>query len=332
MGMGVAAFYALQVGDEFLMAQLEGEPAAGTIEVISLPPTGPLAATAPSEGPGNGLMKRALLTLEQRGSIRAQIDQVGWIGEESIQTRGDYYQVGSGGERKFRVRQQGELAGVPTKLLRISDSRFLWSDLAWLADESETQRQVTRIDLRRLRSLVSSSADELSDDPTASDPFSWSRFGGLPMLLAGLDESFQFGAPRRMQVRNETVAAMVGRWRPERLEQLAPGKSLPSRMPQHVVIAFNEATLFPLLIEYRDARDALAAVGLPDEALLTPSRRPLLKIDLQGATFGERFDPNLFTYRPSVDDWSDQTDREVQLARTRREADVIAQATSPGVR
>lgn len=330
--MGVAAFYALQLGDEFLMAQLDGKPAVGPIEVIELPASAQVAPIAPSEGPGNGLMKRAILTLEGRGSVRAQIEQVGWIDEEMIQTRGNYSQTGAASERKFRFRQRGELAGSSTDLLRVSDSRFLWNDLAWLDGESQTQRKVTRIDLRRVRSVVSSSDEGGPEDPRDSDPFSWSRFGGLPMLLAGLDESFQFGAPRRMQVRNETVAAMVGRWRPERLEQLAPGQTLPPRVPQHVVIALAEATLFPVMIEYRDARDPLSAAGLADEALLTPSRRPLLKMDLQGATFGERFDANLFAYRPSVEDWSDQTAREVRIVRARRQAELVAQASTPGVR
>ncbi|MEO0531743.1 MAG: hypothetical protein AAF266_14380 [Planctomycetota bacterium] len=313
--MGVAAFYALQLGDHFLMAQLEGTAETGPIEVIELPESVQQAPKTRGEGPGNALLKRAILTLKQRGSVQTSIEQVGWIDDDLIQTRGDYYQAGNGSERKFHFRQRGELAGSPTDLLQVSDSRFLWSDLAWLDADSETQRRVTRVDLRRVRGLMNSTDEDGFANTGGSDPFQWSRFGGLPMLLAGLDEAFRFGAPRRMQVRDETVAAMVGRWRPDRLDQLAEGETLPPRFPQHVVVALSEATLFPVLVEYRDTRDPLSADGLADEALLTPSRRPLMKIDLRNATFGQRYDPGLFAYRPSIDDWSDQTDRELRLVR-----------------
>jgi hypothetical protein len=40
----------------------------------------------------------------------------------------------------------------------------------------------------------------------------------------------------------------------------------------------------------------------------------LLKIDLGDPTFNERLDPELFSYRPADDHWSDQTDRELRLA------------------
>ncbi|TWT99663.1 hypothetical protein Pla108_06060 [Botrimarina colliarenosi] len=318
LAVGVGAYYGLEVADRVVMDRIAGPASVGPIEVLDVPPLpntpAPPRVAVSSEGPGNLLLRRAAVAIEGHGSIGVRLDQHGVIDGLAIDTSGRYYQLGAGSQRQFLLEQTGQLAGTPARLLRVSDSRFLWTDMAW-GDPSQPEREVTRIDLRQVRRAVTQADDE-GGPPAATDPNAWSRFGGLPMLLSGLDESFTFGAPRVMQFRNERVAAMVGRWRPERMAALVGDDqtTLPERVPQHVVVALSEATLFPLLVEYRNAQDALSAPGLPDEALLTDSAQPLLKMDIGVPEFGERLDARLFSYRPSGDDWADQTEREVRLA------------------
>lgn len=315
LAVGVGAYYGLELTDRLLMERLAGGPQDATLEMIELPPApaepAPRRIADSTDGPGNAVVRRAALAMEGHTSVGVRIDQHGWIDGKPLDTSGRYYQLGAGSQRHFLLEQTGQLAGYPTRLLRVSDSRFLWTDLAW-GDPSDPDRTVTRVDLRKVRRAVTSSDDE-TGSPSPADPSAWSRFGGLPMLLSGLDEAFAFGQPRLMQFRDERVAAMVGRWRPDRLKELVGDTGLPERAPHHVVVALSEATLFPLLVEYRDARDPLSMDGLPDEALLTSSRQPLLKMDLGSPTFDERLDPRLFAYQPTVD-WADQTDRELRLA------------------
>ncbi|CAN0378157.1 unnamed protein product, partial [Ectocarpus sp. 4 AP-2014] len=171
--------------------------------------------------------------------------------------------------------------------------RYLWTDLTWGNDPSEPRRSVTRIDLRRVRRELK----EYLSANAAGDPSAWSRFGGLPMLLSGLDRAFTFGPSYAMQLRGERVLAMVGRWRPERLAELSTAGSLPPHAPQHVVLALSDATLFPRLLEYRDYRDKLSAEGLADQELLKPSSRPLLKIELEHQPGAPPQDERMFAYR-----------------------------------
>ncbi|QDV74948.1 hypothetical protein [Botrimarina mediterranea] len=315
LAVGVGAYYGLELADQVLMDRLAGGRQDLVIEPIESPPAPsppPPRVAASSEGPGNAYVRRAALMLEEHSTVGVRIDQHGWIDGEPVKASGQYYQLGAGGQRQFLLEQTGQLAGFPTRLLRVSDSRFMWTDLAW-GDPSQPNRSVTRVDLRKVRRAVEGSEDE-EDQPLSDDPSAWSRFGGLPMLLAGLDESFTFGQPWLMQFRNERVAAMVGRWRPERLKQLYGHEEVPPRTPNHVVIALSETTGFPVLVEYRDNKDPLSAEGLADKTLLTSSNRPLFKLDLGAPTFDEHLDSRLFSYRPTKDDWSDQTDREVRLA------------------
>lgn len=314
LALGVGAYYGLEVADRALMESLASGPRSGPLKVIDLPdPRGavPPGAAGPSDGPGNPLLRRAALAAEARGSIAVRFDQRGWLDGQVVETTGRYLQSGAGAARQFLFEQAGRIAGASGRLLRVSDSRFLWTDLAW-GDPRQPQRTVARVDLRKVRqALARGDADD--PPPVADDPALWARLGGLPMLLAGLDGSFAFGTPRLMELRGQRVAAMVGRWRPERVAELV-GPTLPPRAPGHVVVALAESTLFPLLVEYRDQRDPLSSPGLPDDALLTSSRRPLLKIDLGDPVFGQPIDPATFTYRPADEAWADQTERELRLA------------------
>lgn len=325
-GLGVVAYYGLEVADDLLMQRLAGTAAPAPIDLAELPPDLTEAARGPSEGPGNGLLRRSAYALDGRQSITATVSQDGWIDGERVATRGEYHQLGGGPDRAFLLKQTGKLAGQPTRLLRVSDSRFLWTDLTWGPDAESLQRSVSRIDLRRVRRAVK----ERAGAATTLDPSAWSRFGGLPMLVNGLEQAFAFGQPRHRLLRGKTVLAMVGRWRPERLDELTADGKIPPRAPQHVVIALDESTLFPVLLEYRDRRDLLSRPNLSDDDLLVPSNRPMLKMELAHVPGTPPLDQRMFAYRPNEAGWIDQTERELQLVR--RGGTAVANATTSGAR
>ena len=349
--LGVGAFYAFDAVDRLLLSPVDSK-VVGPLPTIE-PPSG-VALTnrngaSTGDRRGNPWLSQSLVQLEQRQSLAVDMVQLGWVGGQLVETHGTYRQAGGGKNRQFSLRLQGRLADRPARLTRVSDGRFLWTDLRWGDSPDDADRSITRIDLRRLRrqSKQSNPAQPEPGQAVAAftAPGQWLRFGGLPMLLASLDETFDFSPAREMQLRGERVVAMVGRWNPEKLKSLLKKEEeeeegtqavtdgvsdrvsdrVPERAPNHVVIALSRETSFPLMIEYRSSEDPMSQAGLPDEQLLRPSGRPLLKLDFLRPEFDVQLVAGEFQYtRPSGIAWRDDTARELQIAERRREQTMVA--------
>lgn len=352
--IGAAAFYGLHVGKTLIFSGSSNQIVAmdeGELPIVT--PNGvPLVTSQQVVGnqlgastqntnlvetnsrAGNNWINQALVTLEQRQTVSAEVIQLGWVLDSVVETHGSYEQAGSGAKRKFAFNLQGRLADSPTQIMRISDGRSLWTVMQWenlnpLSGATEPKKEVSRVDLRKLR-LNTADAPQLRPGQAAANfaaTTDWSRFGGLPMLLASINESFDFNAGRRMKLRGEPVIALAGRWNPVRLAELAgndPETPLPieppSHAPHHVVVVLSEETLFPMMVEYRSTKDPLASTQLSDVERLVPSQRPLLKIDFLKVEFNQRLSADRFAYSPPPGtDWQDRTDHELQLAADRRE-------------
>ncbi len=335
--LGVIAFY----GFDFTMKIIRGDasktPALVNNDTV---PVIPVAGASNSSGQsslrsGNAWIKQALVSLEQRQSIACEVVQTGWVNDRVIETRGQYQQAGSGPSRQFKFDMQGRLANVPTRMLRVSDGRFLWTDLQWQKlsksdNDDAWNHQVTRIDLRKLRRDRNDIKEQISPGQASAQlatPGDWGRFGGLPMLLSALEEGFDFSAGRRMQLRGEQVVALVGKWNPVRLAELTGADITkigqtwpPEHVPHHVVIAVSETNLFPMLIEYRSVNDPLSDYSLEEIQRLVPSKRPLLRINFMNYQFNQPMRSDQFAYRaPPGTDISDKTDHELRLAKERRD-------------
>lgn len=340
--LGMGAFYAFDAVDRLLLSPGDSK-VVGPLPTIAPPATSVTVAEtkrdAASTGDrrGNPWLTQALVQLEQRQSLAFDMVQLGWVGGQLVETHGTYRQAGGGADRQFSLRLQGRLADRPARLTRVSDGRFLWTDLRWGDSPDDADRSITRIDLRRLRRNEKQNGVAQPEPGQAvaafTSPGQWLRFGGLPMLLASLDETFDFGPAREMQLRGGRVVAMVGRWNPEKLKSLLKeGEgtlTIPERAPSHVVIALSRETYFPLMIEYRSSEDPMSQAGLPDEQLLRPSARPMLKLDFLRPEFDIAIAADEFHYtRPSGVAWRDDTAQELKIADRRREQTMVASTTS----
>ncbi|MEQ8846611.1 hypothetical protein [Botrimarina sp.] len=323
LAAGGVLYYGLEATDRAVVGNLE-EAAADPMgsPVIELPPqlaaeSSTAGGAAVADGPGNRLLASALVAIGRHRSIAGNWRQVGVIQRRSTELTGVYQQTGSDEDRRFRLELTGSLAGQPTRLIRVSDSRFLWTDLTWGPTADSLQRAVTRVDLRRVRRALDG----------AIDAEAYPRFGGVPMLLAGLNDAFRFGDPRRMRLADEYVVAMIGYWRND-----SPAGAPADRAPHHVAVALEEQGLMPRLVEYRAAGDPLSADGLSDTERLRSSQRPLLRLELGGLQTGVRVNPSAFAYEPPEQDWIDETDRELQLAEARRQRTAVAGAGGGSVK
>lgn len=297
LAVGMGVYYSLVGIDELVSTAGDGGASDAIVAKVAQPlqQEGKLGP-----GVGNGLVQNALEVLQRKRSVAARVAHRGWIDGRPFEAIGHYLQVRGGSERQFLLKLHGHLAETPMRLLRVSDSRLLWTDLAW-GDQDASDRSITRVDLRRVRRSLAEGGltDSLSVDPNA-----WSRYGGLPTLLAGLDQAFHFQSPQRMQQGRRTVLATLGYWR---------GETTPET-PDHVIVAFDQRSLFPTLIEYRGQGDTTSGV---DPFL--PHRQPLLRIRLEEESLTERPDTRLFAFNPSEAPWTDVTERELRLVAARRE-------------
>lgn len=322
LAVGGAAFFALETIDSSLL------PLGGQTPTLQ-PSEAPLAADAPElprttilDRRGDEYVARAIEALAGLPSLAANVTQEGRLAGGATTLTGRYAQKSSGESLRFALQVEGRLVGRTARLTRISDSRFLWTDLQWAPEDPSagpepTDRLIRRVDLRRVRREAEGQGGAADSRVIAE------RFGGLPMLLCSLDREYDFAAPRRMQLDGVPVLAMVGQ------RGVAPttGETL---LPHHVVLAIEEATLAVRLVEYRSANDPLAASNLPPEERLRPSTMPLLRIRYSNLQAAVAIDDAAFVYtRPDDLPWRDETQRALRLVRSAVAEESVATRPTP---
>ena len=322
------------------------------------------AAEAPARVPsGDELLTRAASQLERRASVSARLRHQVAVNGQQLFGVGSYWQQGSGEDLKVRLELQ--IAGQDAQLLQVNNSRFLWLDR-----HLPTGRVVTRFDLRQLRADPSVSPPELDKlDPgkanwSSVQPLLTSRSGGLPSLLAALGENFNFLPPQTMRLAMEPpvsaqpqsvpVYAIVGQWKPDKLNALLtkgeePTKDnptlqqhkskspkavvMPARLPQEVLLLVGQADLFPYRIEYRQLETP--TIGSPPsfgegqgEGVIPYqlSVHPLVVLEMSDVVFDAPIPAGQFDYTPGDADWVDQTAGLIERLKRQRQEQVATRS------
>jgi hypothetical protein len=226
--------------------------------------------------------------------------------------------------------------------LQVSNSRF-----AWIDRKLPTGCNVSRIDLRQLRADPSVAGVNLSD--VKPGEASWSTLrselisynGGLPALLTALGENFTFLPPQAMRLAlapplsaeptNLPVWAVVGHWKPAKLQTLVPkgqpdpgrkgaakqGQDGADRIPQEILLLVGQADFFPYRIEYRRLETPQLATKDGGSIPYQLSVHPLVVLELSDVVFDGQIPPGQFDYTPGNADWVDQTNTILDRLRKR---------------
>lgn len=332
-------------------AAAQAAPPTLNSNLTQVPPS--LATDTPTISVGNQLLQQAAGQLERHASITTRLrHQVAIFGQQ-LYGVGNYWQQGSG--ETLKVRLEIQIAGQAAQLLQVSNGRFIWTDRTL-----PTGRNVSRIDLRQLRSdptLANSNLSEIKPGQanwSTTDLTSYA--GGLPTLLRALDENFAFMPPQAMRLKldppltaeatNVPVFAIVGHWKPEKLTALVakakaaagdngaaaadaknPQKSLPERIPQEVLLLVGQADMFPYRVEYRqmETPQLSNAGGAPIPYQL--SVHPLVVLELSDVVFDASIAPGQFDYAPGNADWTDQTASILEHPRKEKQPEVANRST-----
>ena len=327
---------------------------ASTIPATQVPIPAAASVSVSEPPSGNQLLANAARSLERHTSVSAKLRHQIAVSSDLLYGVGGYWQQGSGEELKVRLELQ--IAGQDATLLQTCNGRDVWLDR-----RLPTGRKVTNINLRKLRadpSLVSTNLDDIKPGQAAwstTSPELTSFMGGLPYMLASLNENFNFLPPQAMRLAiaaqgNEEplstpVWAVVGQWKPEKLAELlvkvqpdgqpaptdkaknpAHKKKLPARMPEEVLLLVGQSDMFPYRIEYRKLETPQALVSDGPSIPYQLSVHPMVVLEFSDVVFDAPIAAGQFDYAPGNTDFEDVTTSILERLRQEHESQV---ATRP---
>jgi len=242
------------------------------------------------------LVANAVATLESRQSAIAKIRlSVNLFGKQLVGS-GLYLEQNLGRGRLMRMELTVQAAEQTGTLLQVCDGRQFWTYL-----KLGSEQKLERIDMERAATAITQ-----AQSSGRMGPFSWPSMGGLPKLLEGLRDAFQFDSAEPGQLLGLPVWRLQGRWRPERLAKFLPEqkkaiqagaavnlKLLPAYLPDHVVLLVGQEDLFPYRVEYRRLGDKQLGAGGPDD-----SSQLMLAVQFAEVSLNVPIDAAHFSYHP----------------------------------
>ncbi len=259
------------------------------------------SASGSNEHPtdANELLAQAAVTLAREPSFQADFrNRIKLLNREMV-GKGTYRQVVDEGRRKYRLDITLRVGDESSSLRQACNARFLWTQRNFPG-----QRNFTRLDLLEVRKA---GLMERAGGP----PSPLMALGGMPAMLEGLAQRFQFEAPEETVVSDQKAWVLKGSWRVEQLRRLLPEvgesgpievKRIPDQMPTNVVVVLSRSQawpLFPQLVEYRRA-----AESLNDQA---EQAEPMVTMEFVNVVKGVRFQGREFEFPAGDEDEHDIT-------------------------
>lgn len=258
---------------------------------------------------GQTLLEGAILTLESRHSVSAKIRySVDLMGKRPVGS-GVYLEQRSEQGLRLRFETRFQLAGQPSSLLQVCDSRYLW-----VYEKLGERESLSRIDVARVEQAL----EESGEIGRLAEVGWWPGLGGLTKLLRALHATFDFTSVEESQLADPAgpvpVWRLRGEWKPNRLAKALPGqkrrangrrpldlRDLPRHVPDHVLVYLGTADRFPYRIEY------CRRLPPDEEADGDSEDRPLVTMELFERNLNASIHPANFLYSPGDLDCPDGT-------------------------
>lgn len=296
-----------------MLAPQSGLTGLATTPTVATGAAGATAGAASEPSDGDRLLARVLSTLDQRMNIYAKVRQAVRTSGADLTGEGEYWQEGRGNQRRTCWQLKTVVAGETALFSQVYDGDFLWTDRRL----PPAARLVTRIDVESVRRQLAM-AEYLPDRSAAGIAKQELLVrGGLTQLFAELQRCFAFTPPQPVRSGERTALAVVGRWRDAELRREWPslaGEAVawPAHLPHHVLVQIDSDTLFPSLVEYRGADEAVLA---DSAAAFFPTRKPLARYEFIDVQFTAAMPDHLFQFAPAQLDWQDVTARTLERLR-----------------
>lgn len=229
-------------------------------------------------GEAKRFVEQSHAALANRRSVQATLYQVVNINGQPLKLTGRYANAGL----KLRLELATELpGGAKGSLLEVCDGNVLWSQLQLL-----DSRRVTRRDIRQILAAVSAGDSRPEAILTAE-----LGLGGLPGLLAGLQQQLEFESLERITESDREMVVIRARWKPDALTKLGlkPDQATPEYIPDFVRLWFDAETQVPVKIDYLKK----AADKLPERAIVS--------LQFRDVVLDQAVDESLFLFVPPED-------------------------------
>ncbi len=302
--------------------------APGPTPATTLQPTSGPAVTASIQQQAETLLGRSEQMLDQIGSLSAKIRHQVDLFDNQISGAGLYLQQGRGAQRLSRFELKSQAGETSSLLLQICDGRYFWT-----YRESPVGRVLTQVNLERVQmalehppTVASATAPVIAATPViAAAPAGAApqsalalSIGGLPRLVAGVRQNFQFTRLGETQLGQQRVWVLDGQLAPALLIAAAPDqkgnieagktidlKKLPPQLPERLNLYISQADLMPCRIDYlrRAGKNETAGQGGAPEGY-----RAIVTLEIFDVQFNSPIDPRQFAYQPKGINVSDATE------------------------
>jgi hypothetical protein len=211
------------------------------------------AAAAPATGgvSAEALVRHVIANLDAQPSIAAKVRHRVDLLDRTLIGSGVYLQQGRGPGRVFRFELELQMNQQQGSVRQVCDGTKFW-----LAETLGDDTSLIAVDVARLNRARPKSA------PAPSAPIGLT-LGGIPKLLANLDNVFVFDTIVESRLEDLRVWSLEGQWKRPRLIQMLPDqkdaieagkpsdlKKLAPNMPERVVLHVGVDDGFPYRIEY----------------------------------------------------------------------------------
>lgn len=306
MAAGVAALAGLPMNGQ-TQPQPQSEPRDTIVEVPGEDDSAEASEVESDDNRAEILVGSALAQIEQRDSISARLRVKVHAFDQQIEGSGIYRQ-GPWSEYKLRMSVEFSLPAATARLLQVCDGQQLWIERSM-----PHENVLERADVLPILSAL----DRGAQPNQTADAVRTLGLGGLPRLLRGLYDSFNFTSARQRMLGDMPIWLIEGEWRPERLADLLPEQreaiaagqpinwtNLPPQAPDRVRLVLGRDDLFPYRFEWLRTD---ASIAKKWQQFGRDQSHTLLQLDLVDVQLDGPINDNDFYYDPGEENVKDVT-------------------------
>jgi hypothetical protein len=162
------------------------------------------------------LLRSAVQAVTAESNLQASVRHKINLFDRQLVGTGHYSQFGKGPIKRLRLELKTQVGKATTSITQVGDGRHLW-----LRENFPDSVQLSRIDVRQVRTRLEQlqRTDKSNPSDLAITPqLDWGAniaMGGLPRVLAAVEDSFNFSVVRHATFEDVPVWVISGQWKPE---------------------------------------------------------------------------------------------------------------------